>query len=59
MDFAHTDEQEQFRKSMRAWVDAELGKTTAREWEGREFEYPFELWDKMSKQGLHGIGLPE
>ncbi|OZD87638.1 acyl-CoA dehydrogenase [Rhodococcus sp. 05-2256-B2] len=59
MDFSLTDEQEQFRKSLRAWIDSELDKNTAREWEGREFEYPFELWDKMSKQGLHGIGLPE
>ncbi|NKQ57232.1 acyl-CoA/acyl-ACP dehydrogenase [Amycolatopsis sp. K13G38] len=59
MDFALTEEQEAFRKSLRAWIDNELDKNTSRDWESREFDYPYDLWDKMSAQGLHGIGLPE
>lgn len=59
MDFALDPDQEAFRKSMRKWVDEKLPKSLAREWEAKEFEYPTELWDLMSKQGLHAIGLPE
>jgi acyl-CoA dehydrogenase len=59
MDFALTSEQEAFRKSLRKWVDDKLPKNVARDWEAREFEYPTELWDLMSEQGLHAIGLPE
>lgn len=59
MDFSFTPEQEDFRKHMRDWVDTKLPKNVARDWEAKEFEYPMELWDLMSEQGLHAVGLPE
>jgi acyl-CoA dehydrogenase len=59
MDFSLTDEQEMFRSMVHDWVEKETPKNVARDWEAREFEYPFELWDKMSDAGFHAIGLPE
>lgn len=59
MDFSLSPEQDDFRKSLRSWVDAKLPKHAAREWEAREHEYPTELWELMSEQGLHAVGLPE
>ena len=59
MDFGFTDEQEQFRDMVRNWVEREVPKDRARDYEAQEFEYPFELWDKMSKAGFHAVGLPE
>lgn len=59
MDFALTEEQELFRKMVHDWVDKECPKDVARDLEAKEFEYPFELWDKMSAAGFHAIGLPE
>jgi acyl-CoA dehydrogenase len=40
-------------------VEHEVPKDRARDYEAQEFEYPFELWDKMSKAGFHAVGLPE
>lgn len=59
MDFSLTEEQEMFREMVRDWVERECPKSLALEYEKKEFEYPFELWDKMSKAGFHAIGLPE
>ncbi len=59
MDFGFTEEQEQFRDMVRNWVEREVPKERARDFEAKEFEYPFELWDKMSKAGFHAVGLPE
>jgi acyl-CoA dehydrogenase len=59
MDFALSEEQEQFRKMVHDWVEKECPKDVARDLEAKEFEYPFELWDKMSAAGFHAIGLPE
>ncbi len=59
MDFALTDEQEMFREMVRNWVEKECPKNVARDIEAQEFQYPQELWDKMSKAGFHAIGLPE
>jgi len=59
MDFALTEEQEMFRKSVHDWVEREVPKSFARELEAREFEYPFEVWDKMSEAGFHAIGIAE
>jgi acyl-CoA dehydrogenase len=59
MDFSLTDEQQMFQKMVHDWVEKETPKNVARDWEAREFEYPFELWDKMSAAGFHAIGLPE
>ena len=59
MDFSLTEEQELFRKFVHDWVEQECPKSLVRELETKEFEYPFELWDKMSKAGFHGIGIAE
>jgi alkylation response protein AidB-like acyl-CoA dehydrogenase len=59
MNFALSDEQQVFRDSVRRWVDAETPKSWARELERREAEYPFELWDKLTEAGFHGIGIDE
>ncbi|MEE3852981.1 acyl-CoA dehydrogenase family protein [Gordonia sp. LSe1-13] len=59
MDFDLSEEHQEFQNHLRNWVDKKLPKSTAREWESREHEYPTELWDLMSEQGLHAVGLPE
>lgn len=59
MDFSLTEEQEQFRKVVRDWTEKHASKEVARNLEMKEFEYPFELWDKMTEAGLHGIGIDE
>jgi acyl-CoA dehydrogenase len=59
MDFELNEEQELFRKTMREWVEREIPKSLARQWEADEFNYPEELWEKMSRMGLHAIGIPE
>jgi acyl-CoA dehydrogenase len=48
-----------FRKETRAWVDAECPKDWARAAEAREHEYPMDLWEKLTRSGFHGIGIPE
>ncbi|MBT5205638.1 MAG: acyl-CoA/acyl-ACP dehydrogenase, partial [Acidimicrobiaceae bacterium] len=59
MEFSLTTEQEMFRDTIRNWVERECPKSKALEYEAQEYEYPFELWDKMSDAGFHAIGLPE
>lgn len=59
MDYSLTDEQEMFQTTVHDWVEKEAPKNVARDWEAKEFEYPMELWDKMSAAGFHAIGLPE
>lgn len=59
MDFALTPELQDFQRHLRSWVDNKLPKNLAREWEAREHEYPTDLWDLMTEQGLHAVGLPE
>lgn len=58
MEFTLTDEQTMFQEMVRNWVEKECPKDVARDYEAQEFEYPFELWDKMSDAGFHAIGLP-
>ncbi len=59
MDFTLSEEQRDFQNHLRSWVDKKLPKQLARGWEAREHEYPRELWDLMTEQGLHAVGLPE
>jgi len=59
MDFALTDEQELFRRSLREWVNNEIPKSYANELEQREHDFPHELWDKFTEAGFHGIGVDE
>lgn len=44
---------------VRKWVDNEAPKAWARELEQDEHQYPFELWDKFTDAGFHGIGIDE
>jgi alkylation response protein AidB-like acyl-CoA dehydrogenase len=59
MNFALSEEQQTFREMARRWVEAEAPKAWARELERREAQYPFELWDKLTEAGFHGIGIEE
>jgi alkylation response protein AidB-like acyl-CoA dehydrogenase len=59
MDFELSDELRLFRRQIRRWVDKETPKTYARELERREHEYPFDLWDKFTQAGYHGLSVPE
>src|SRR5277367_4764647 len=59
MDFSLSEEQQTFREMARRWVEAEAPKAYARELERREEQYPFELWDKFTAAGFHGIGIEE
>ncbi|WP_343228644.1 acyl-CoA dehydrogenase family protein [Sphingomonas colocasiae] len=53
------EEHRAFRDMVESFVAAELPKDWARELERREHDYPFELWDKFTKAGFHGLGIPE
>ncbi|WP_148573479.1 acyl-CoA dehydrogenase family protein [Nocardioides caldifontis] len=59
MDFALTSELADFQRHLRSWVNSKLPKDKANAWEAKEHQYPHELWDLMSEQGLHAVGLPE
>jgi acyl-CoA dehydrogenase len=59
MNFDLSEERLAFRDVVRRWVDAEAPKSWARKLEANEDEYPFELWDKLSAAGFHGLGIPE
>ncbi len=57
MDFALTDEQQEFRDTLRRFVDKEI-MPVASEWE-REGRYPTEIVEHMRHMGLFGITTPE
>ena len=59
LSFDLPEELELFRRETRAWVDRECPKDWAREAERKEQEYPFDLWDKLTAAGYHGIGIAE
>ena len=59
MDFALTDEQELFRKTVRQWVDQNIPMSFANELEQREHEYPHDLWELFCQAGFHGVGIDE
>ena len=48
-----------FAETIRDWVDKEAPKAYARELELHEADYPFELWEKMTDAGFHGIAVGE
>jgi alkylation response protein AidB-like acyl-CoA dehydrogenase len=58
LNFAFTDEQEMFRRTMRDLVDRDLTKEYCREVEARD-EFPWDLWTRLGEAGLTGIGIPE
>jgi len=59
MDFELTDEQKLFSDTVRDWVNKETPKDYARELERKESEYPFDLWEKLTGAGFHGISVDE
>ncbi|HEX4110680.1 MAG TPA: acyl-CoA dehydrogenase family protein [Solirubrobacteraceae bacterium] len=59
MDFDLPEEMKLFRATVRDWVEREAPKAWARELEAREADYPFELWEKMTRAGFHGLAVPE
>jgi acyl-CoA dehydrogenase len=59
MDFELTDEQKLFSDTVRDWVNKETPKEYARELERKEHEYPFDLWDKLTSAGFHGISIDD
>jgi acyl-CoA dehydrogenase len=56
--FSFTDEQDDFRRSIRDLVDREITKDYCREVEAQE-EFPWELWHKLVEVGLTGVGISE
>jgi alkylation response protein AidB-like acyl-CoA dehydrogenase len=57
VDFELTPDQEQFRSSLRNFVDKEI-MPVAREWE-RDGRYPTEIVEQMKRLGLFGLMIPE
>jgi alkylation response protein AidB-like acyl-CoA dehydrogenase len=57
VDFELTPDQEQFRSSLRNFVDKEI-VPVAREWE-RDGRYPTEIVEQMKRLGLFGLMIPE
>ncbi len=53
------EEHRAFRDMVESFVAAEMPKQWARNLERNEHEYPFELWDKFTQGGFHGLGIPE
>jgi alkylation response protein AidB-like acyl-CoA dehydrogenase len=59
MDLELSEEHRAFRDMVERFVAAEMPKDWARELEAKEDEYPFDLWDKFTEGGFHGLGIPE
>jgi alkylation response protein AidB-like acyl-CoA dehydrogenase len=59
MDFELSEEQRAFKDSVQKWVSKEVPKAWARDLEKDEHNYPFELWDKFTEAGFHGVGIGE
>ncbi|WJL96768.1 acyl-CoA dehydrogenase family protein [Microbacterium sp. ET2] len=57
MDFAFTEEQQEFRALLRSFVDKEI-VPVAREWE-KAGRYPTEIVDGLKELGLFGMTVPE
>lgn len=59
MDLELSEEHRSFRDMVERFVAAEMPKDWARRLEQREESYPFELWEKLTQGGFHGLGIPE
>lgn len=63
MDFRFSDEEEDFRRSVRDWVTAKYPKTKVNELERREdhdgSNFPTEFWDDLTDAGFFGVGISE
>lgn len=56
LSFQFTKEQDDFRRSLRAFVEDQLPKEYCREVEARE-DFPWDLRDRIADHGLYGIGV--
>ncbi len=63
MDFAFSEEENDFRAMVREWVEAKCPKDVARELERHEdhdgSHFPQQLWQDMADAGFFGIGISE
>jgi alkylation response protein AidB-like acyl-CoA dehydrogenase len=59
LNFDLPEELQLFQREVRDWVNREAPKEYARELEPREHDYPFELFDKFTAAGFHGVGIAE
>jgi alkylation response protein AidB-like acyl-CoA dehydrogenase len=60
MNFAFTDEQEELRKTVRAFLDAKSPESAVREQMETEAGYDEAVWRQMGEQmGLQGLSIPE
>jgi alkylation response protein AidB-like acyl-CoA dehydrogenase len=60
MNFAFTDEQEELRKTVRAFLDAKSPESAVREQMETESGYDEAVWRQMAEQmGLQGLSIPE
>jgi acyl-CoA dehydrogenase len=63
VDFMFSDEENDFRRSVRDWVDAKYPKTKANELERKEdhdgSNFPTEFWDDLTEAGYFGVGISE
>ena len=59
MNLELSEEHRAFRDVVRRFVDKEIPKDWARTLEADEDHYPFDLWDKFTEAGFHGIGIDE
>lgn len=59
VEFELPGEYQSFRETVERFVEAEMPKDWARRLEADEMNYPFELWDKFTLGGFHGIGIDE
>jgi acyl-CoA dehydrogenase len=54
-----TEEQREFARTLRSWMDKELPRSLGLELEKREHSYPYQVWDACHDAGLHAMGIPE
>ena len=60
MNFAFTDEQEELRKTVRAFLDSKSPETAVRELMETEDGYDEAVWKQTAEQlGLQGLSIPE
>jgi alkylation response protein AidB-like acyl-CoA dehydrogenase len=60
MNFAFTDEQDELRKTVRAFLDAKSPESAVREQMETEAGYDETVWRQMAEQmGLQGLSVPE
>jgi len=59
MDLELPEEHRAFRDMVENFVANEMPKDWARELEKNEDNYPYELWDKFTQAGFHGLGISE